>query len=414
MKKKLFSGVLALALMLSLLTGMAMPASAEVGTAILSVANIQAGTGDTVVVNVSLNTQGTKVKGIQFQIKHDKNVLTLTKIEETSLISGSISPVTDVSKGRFIFGDTRSKAYNGVIAQYTYKVSAGAAIGKSSLEVVKDDKIVGTSLEELGFCVYDVDDNSLTTTASNGSVTVIAAPTQIAVTPATLSLKAGQKSNLTVAFTPSTVPNQTVSWKTSNAQVATVNAAGQVTAVKNGTATLTATSLIGKKTATCKVTVSMASSYVTMRMNKTKAVLNGKQVNIDDTFTQTYPFTVSGRTMLPIRFVATKMGGSTKYISDNDPITITYGNYQLVLKIGSKTMTKYDYSVNPNGVKTNVTLDVAATKRSGRVYIPLRAVGEELGFHVHYDNTGKYIIVSNPKMSSAVINARIAEAKKYF
>ena len=54
---------------------------------------------------------------------------------------------------------------------------------------------------------------------------------------------------------PADATNQKVTWKSSNAAVATVDAAGKVTAVKAGEATITVTTEDGGKTATCKVTV---------------------------------------------------------------------------------------------------------------------------------------------------------------
>ena len=49
-------------------------------------------------------------------------------------------------------------------------------------------------------------------------------------------------SQLTATVTPDTVTDKTVTWSSSNTAVATVNANGLVTAVAQGTATITATS----------------------------------------------------------------------------------------------------------------------------------------------------------------------------
>ena len=63
------------------------------------------------------------------------------------------------------------------------------------------------------------------------------------------------KKRLTASLTPANADNQQVTWTTSNAKVARVAADGEVMAVNDGTATITATSVDGKKKATCKVTV---------------------------------------------------------------------------------------------------------------------------------------------------------------
>lgn len=63
----------------------------------------------------------------------------------------------------------------------------------------------------------------------------------LAITPNTISLTAGAEQTLTVTATPSNA-NADVTWSSSNTAVATVNG-GKVTAVSNGTAVITATSV---------------------------------------------------------------------------------------------------------------------------------------------------------------------------
>ena len=66
--------------------------------------------------------------------------------------------------------------------------------------------------------------------------------------------------NLTATIAPSGAADKAVSWQSSNASVATVDASGLVTAVGNGTATITVTTNDGGYTASCTVTVSTYSS----------------------------------------------------------------------------------------------------------------------------------------------------------
>ena len=68
---------------------------------------------------------------------------------------------------------------------------------------------------------------------------------------------------------PANATNKKVTWKSSNAAVATVDANGKVTGVKAGEATITVTTEDGGKTATCKVTVNAATVAVTgVTLNK--------------------------------------------------------------------------------------------------------------------------------------------------
>lgn len=80
------------------------------------------------------------------------------------------------------------------------------------------------------------------------SVTVNPAyPTAITVSPTTVSCYEGDEITLTANPTPATAQNKTVTWSSSNASIATVDANGKVKAVKYGSATITATTANGLK-----------------------------------------------------------------------------------------------------------------------------------------------------------------------
>ncbi|MGO5193224.1 Ig-like domain-containing protein, partial [Bifidobacterium boum] len=68
-----------------------------------------------------------------------------------------------------------------------------------------------------------------------------------------LSLARGKSVQLTATVNPSNATNKTVTWSSSNAAIATVTGTGYVSAVKAGTATVTASA--GGKSASVKVTV---------------------------------------------------------------------------------------------------------------------------------------------------------------
>ena len=103
--------------------------------------------------------------------------------------------------------------------------------------------------------------------------------TQIAVTGITLNktsltLTEGGSETLQATIQPSNATNKTITWSSSNTSVATVDSAGKVTAVKAGTATITATSNNGKKV-NCTVTVNAKTVAVTgITLNKTSVTLN--------------------------------------------------------------------------------------------------------------------------------------------
>jgi uncharacterized protein YjdB len=78
--------------------------------------------------------------------------------------------------------------------------------------------------------------------------------TGVTLDKTTYELTVGGNVTLTATINPANATNKNVTWKTSDATVATV-VNGKVTALKAGTATITVTTEDGNKTATCTVTV---------------------------------------------------------------------------------------------------------------------------------------------------------------
>lgn len=86
-------------------------------------------------------------------------------------------------------------------------------------------------------------------------------PTEVSVTSvslnkSTLDIKVGETATLTATINPTNATNKNVTWKSDNTQIATVDTAGKVTAIKEGTAKITVKTKDGNHTATCIVTVS--------------------------------------------------------------------------------------------------------------------------------------------------------------
>jgi uncharacterized protein YjdB len=101
-------------------------------------------------------------------------------------------------------------------------------------------------------------DNESPTTFTITTVGTVSV-TGVSINPTTaVSIPQGGTSQLTAAISPSNATNQNVTWTSSNTAVATVNAAGLVTAVTPGTSNITVTTQDGNKTATKSVTVTAA------------------------------------------------------------------------------------------------------------------------------------------------------------
>ena len=78
--------------------------------------------------------------------------------------------------------------------------------------------------------------------------------TGVSLSKSTLGINEGSSASLTATVSPSNATNKEVTWTTSNSSVVKVNN-GELTAVKVGTATVTATTVDGGFTASCNVTV---------------------------------------------------------------------------------------------------------------------------------------------------------------
>ena len=234
-------------------------------------------------------------------------------------------------------------------------------------------------------------------------ITVLPLVSKIVITGAPAEMVMGKSATLKATVTPSNAGDKSMTWSSSNTKVAKVDQNGKVSAIGAGKVTIKAAAKDGSgKSASVTITVHQ---YVTMRIGKTTAIMNGVKTSIDDVGTK--PFVISGKTMLPLRFVGEKIGGTVLYKSDSQPITLTYGNTKVEFRLGNKQM-----KVITGSTTQTITLDVAAQKVGAKTYIPLRAIGQALGFDVYYESGTEYIVVNNPKMTPAVKAERLAEARK--
>ena len=117
----------------------------------------------------------------------------------------------------------------------------------------------------------------ITVTTKDGSktatcnVTVVIPVTSVSLNKTELTIEKGKSETLTATVSPSDATDKTVSWKSSNTSVVTVDQNGRVTAVGAGSAVITVTTKDGSKTATCNVTVVIPVTSVSL--NKTELTI---------------------------------------------------------------------------------------------------------------------------------------------
>ena len=107
---------------------------------------------------------------------------------------------------------------------------------------------------------------------------VLAPVTKLEMVAASKTVFAGERLQLDVSVTPADASDQRVTWKSSNASVATVDANGLVTGIKKGTATITATAMDGSgKKVSMAVTVQQKPESVTLNQTAFSLAVNRTQ-----------------------------------------------------------------------------------------------------------------------------------------
>ena len=98
--------------------------------------------------------------------------------------------------------------------------------------------------------------------------------TEVTLDKTELTLTEGEAETLTATVRPDNADNRNVTWSSDKTEIATVDGAGKVTAVKAGEAVVTVTTEDGGKTATCKVTVKAKAVNVTeVTLDRTELTL---------------------------------------------------------------------------------------------------------------------------------------------
>ena len=163
-----------------------------------------------------------------------------------------------------------------------------------------------------------------------------------------LALTVGDTQTLAATILPSDAANKSVSWSSDKPSVATVDENGKVTAVAEGTAKITVTTVDGKKTADCAVTVTAKS---------------GGGSSSGGSSSPSYPVTTPGKTENGTVTVSPRSAekGDTVTITVKpdsgyqlDELTVTDKNGK-ELKLTDKGNGKYTFTMPASKVEVNAT-----------------------------------------------------------
>lgn len=235
-------------MVLSLLTAQAFAAGKEMKVSVTGVKDLNAiEEGQTITVSVKL-PENTSMAGATFELTYDADYFEVTNA--TSDLIGSDEISKKAGKVVVAYLNTQMKNANFTKNQnmLTVALKATGKVGTSSITLTKQDcgALDGSKLIDYGYTAPAA--TSVTTVAKQVAVSMIT------VSPKTLNLEVGQTGTLTATVTPNDATDKTVTWQvTKGKDVVSINADGKVTALKAGSAEITATA--GGKTATCTVTV---------------------------------------------------------------------------------------------------------------------------------------------------------------
>ena len=123
-----------------------------------------------------------------------------------------------------------------------------------------------------------------------------------------------------------------------------------------------------------------------MTLGSTEMLVNNNIVDMKDAA----PFAKDNRTFVPFRALGEALGAKVEFNQDAKTVTYALGSTKIVMTLDSKT-----YTVNG----AEKTMDVAPFAKDNRTYVPVRFVGEALGFKVTglQDGNGKYVAVAFTK-----------------
>lgn len=99
------------------------------------------------------------------------------------------------------------------------------------------------------------------------------------------------------------------------------------------------------------------------------------------------PYVESGRTLVPVKYLADSLGVQTTWDAAAQKVTMTSGSTTVVLTIGSTILAV-------NGASQQ--MDVAPVIRNGRTYLPARYVAEALGGKVDWNQDTQVVTVTYP------------------
>lgn len=214
--------------------------------------------GDTVTISVKISSS-VEIWGANVMLGYNSSELQYV----SSSKGGAVSSGSLNNTGSSVNFSGMFSAKSGTVFTAKFKILKDS--GSSTLTLTSTENI-------------DYDGKTYDCSTTNGKVTITKPVTGIKLNKSSVTLKKGETSQLTATVSPTDATDKTVTYSTSNSKVAKVSSSGKITAVGGGTATITAKA--GGKTATCKVTVTVAQTGIATSGNTSKTVEMGDTLKL--------------------------------------------------------------------------------------------------------------------------------------
>ncbi len=275
MNKRIVTSILAVVMLLSMLMA-AVPAYAASSAATgagLNVSETSLHPGDTFTVTLTIPAISEKISDASLKVSFDKNAFEVTSVSAPAISGCSVmfSNPADANGGGAFSCTQSSLTYEADVTFSGYELSASFVVKETaelkSYNFAITSCVLG-SLDEYG----GPTNVTPAMQVENVAVTVAKKPipaTGITLDKSELKLTAGETGELKATVAPADATDDIV-WSSENANVATVDQDGNVTAVAEGETTITATA--GSVSASCEVIVGKAPCLHTNKVTTIEAV----------------------------------------------------------------------------------------------------------------------------------------------
>ena len=137
--------------------------------------------------------------------------------------------------------------------------------------------------------------------------------------------------------------------------------------------------------------------------NEIIVTLDGAKIGFD-----AQPVIKDDRVLVPMRAIFEKMGAKIDWFDEKQQASAIKGNTRIDFVIGASSMTRVEYSANPDDPEaqyfvdglytkdTAIELDVPIQIIEDRTYIPLRAISESFDYTVIWDDLFRTVSVQSP------------------